>query len=113
MKTVHDNHADDPWGLHFLRNFYPAGASEIREPPEGYTDAVHVDVTIQFGVLDRLKLALGFDVIVRLVTWTENKPGLLSTDPPVVRVFWPWRLRKRPVGYVAAAEPARAVRKGE
>ena len=104
MKTVHNNHGDDTWGPHFLRNFYPAGASEIKEPPEGCTDAVHVDVTIQFGVWDRLKLALGFDVMMRLVTWTEKRPGWVMTDPPAVKVFWPWRFRKRQTGYVATDE---------
>jgi hypothetical protein len=108
MKTVTNNHADDSWGMKILRNMYPAGRSEFKDLPEGFADAVHVDVTLQFGVWDRLKLALGFDVSVRLVTWTENKPGLVSTDPPVVKVFWPWRLGKPPVGYVAAAEPGRA-----
>ena len=106
MKTVHNNHGDDTWGPHFLRNFYPAGASEIKEPPEGCTDAVHVDVTIQFGVWDRLKLALGFDVMVRLVTWTEKRPGYVQTDPPVVKVFWPWRRRRPDIGDVAAAPSA-------
>ena len=86
-----------------IRNFYPAG-SDFKELPEGFADAVHVDVTIQFGVWDRLKLLLGFDVIVRLTTWTENRPGHVLTDPPRVKAFWPWRPGKPPVGYTVVYE---------
>jgi len=85
-----------------LRRFYAHGAFE--PPPDGFSDAVHTDVTLRFGWVDRFKVLFGHDLHLRLHTWTENLVGEVRAEEPRVHLFFPWRLRKPAVGVVTLEE---------
>ena len=69
--------------------------------PDGYKDALHTDIEIGFGWLDRLKLLLGYHTLVRLVIFTEVVQGGVKSESKA-HVFRPWRWPwYKPVFYVA------------
>lgn len=71
--------------------------------PVGFRDCITNEVEIRFGILDRLKVLLGFRVQMRLKILCANPPGRVESSERLA-LIWPGK----PKGQTAEQRPAAA-----
>ena len=62
----------------------------IDQLPEGFEDALYTDIDIYFDLRDRLKILLGYTVMIKTQTLCQHKPGNARSES-IVRLWKPKR----------------------
>jgi hypothetical protein len=55
----------------------------MRELPNGYRDAIYMYVNIHLSLMDRIKILVGHDLLVKSITYCEDLVGKVFSESKV------------------------------